>query len=207
MKIFSTIAAAIFVGAVTVSQVAAQQPRPGTQPPATSAAQANIPDSKIALIDSASFPDEKAGIARLVSAIKRVDAEFQPRRTELQTLQQQYEKASADYQKVAPLQPAQVNQQQADKIDQMKRDITRKTEDAQAAFQKRMGEVLQPISDEIARALDVYAKARGITLVLDVANMQEGFIRWAADATDITKAFIVEFNSKNPATASLSPQP
>lgn len=207
MKIYRILAATAFFTAVTVSQVAAQQPRPGTQPPATAPAQANIPDSKIALIDSAAFSDEKVGIARLVIAIKRVDTEFQPRRTELQTLQTQYEKATADYQKVAPMQPPQVNQQQAEKIDQMKRDIQRKQEDAQAAFQKRMNEVLTPISLEIGNALEVYAKARGITLVLDVANMQDGFVRWAADATDITKAFIVEFNAKNPATASLTPQP
>jgi outer membrane protein len=206
MKTYRILAAIAFLASVTVSQVAAQQARPGATPPTTTA-QANIPDTKIALIDSSAFSDEKVGIARLVTAIKRVDTEFQPRRTELQALQTQYEKAAADYQKVAPMQPPQVNQQQTEKIDQMKRDITRKQEDAQAAFQKRLNEVLAPISDEIGKALDVYAKARGITLVLDVANMQDGFIRWASEATDITKAFIVEFNSKNPATASLAPQP
>jgi len=201
MKIFRAITAVAFF-AVLVSQVAAQT-RPGTQPtaPATSA---NIPDSKIALIDSSAFSDEKQGIVRLVAAIKRVNSEFQPKQAELQTLQQQIDKATADYNKVAPMQDPKLNQQQADKIERMKKDMQRKGEDAQAAFDKRMQEVLGPISEDISKALDAYAKTRGITLILDVTKFQ-GIVS-ASDSLDITRAFITEFNSKNPATASLNPQ-
>ncbi len=98
-----------------------------------------------------------------------------------------------------------VNQQQQDKIDQMKKDLQRKGEDAQAAYQKRLQEVLGPVYDEIGKALDAYAKAHGITLILDVTKVQ-GIVS-AADSLDITKAFITEFNSKNPATvASTQPE-
>ncbi len=201
MKIFRAITAVAFF-AVLVSQVAAQT-RPSTQPaaPATSA---NIPDSKIALIDSSAFSDEKQGIVRLVAAIKRVNSEFQPKQAELQTLQQQIDKATADYNKVAPMQDPKLNQQQADKIELMKKDMQRKGEDAQAAFDKRMQAVLGPISEDISKALDAYAKSRGITLILDVTKFQ-GIVS-ASDSLDITRAFITEFNSKNPATASLNPQ-
>ena len=201
MKIFRAITAVAFF-AVLVSQVAAQT-RPSTQPaaPATSA---NIPDSKIALIDSSAFSDEKQGIVRLVAAIKRVNSEFQPKQAELQTLQQQIDKATADYNKVAPMQDPKLNQQQADKIELMKKDMQRKGEDAQAAFDKRMQAVLGPISEDISKALDAYAKSRGITLILDVTKFQ-GIVS-ASDSLDITRAFITEFNSKNPATASLNPK-
>ena len=77
-------------------------------------------------------------------------------------------------------------------------------EDAQVAFDKRMQEVLGPISDDISKALDAYAKSRGITLILDVTKFQ-GIVS-ASDSLDITRAFITEFNSKNPATASLNPK-
>jgi Skp family chaperone for outer membrane proteins len=202
MKIFRAIAAIAFFAVISVSQVAAQT-RPGTQPtaPATSVV---VPDTKIALIDSSAFSDEKQGIARLVAAIKRVNSEFQPRQTEIQSLQQQIEKATADYNKVAPMQDPKLNQQQADRIEVMKKDLQRKGEDAQAAFDKRMQEVLGPISDDISKALDAYAKAHGITMILDVTKFQ-GIVS-ASDSLDITRAFITEFNSKNPATASLNPQ-
>ena len=85
----------------------------------------------------------------------------------------------------------------------MKRDFQRKGEDAQAAYQKRLQEVIGPVYEEIGKALDVYAKAHGITLILDVTKVQ-GIVS-ASDSLDITKAFITEFNSKNPATAAVAP--
>jgi outer membrane protein len=161
-----------------------------------------VPDSKVAVIDSSAFADAKEGITKFVNALKRVDAEFQPRRAELQGLQQQIDKATADLQKAAPVQDAKVTQQQQDKIDQMKKDAQRKGEDAEAAFNKRMQEVLPPLYDDIGKALETFAKARGINLILDVSKVQGVFA--LSDAIDITKAFIADYNSKNPATASLT---
>jgi Skp family chaperone for outer membrane proteins len=120
----------------------------------------------------------------------------------MQTLQQTIDKATADLTKAAPLQDQKVSQQQAEKIEQMKKDFTRKGEDGQAALDKRLGEVLNPIYEEIGKALDAYAKAHGITLILDVTKTQG--ILSASETLDITKAFITEFNSKNPATAALT---
>ena len=204
MKILRAAVAAAFCAAISVGSVRAQQPRPGTTTPTTGTAQAvNVPETKIALVNSDEFNDEKAGIVRLVIAMKKVDNEFTPRRTELQTLQQQIEKATADLAKVQAMQTPLVNQQQQEKIDQMKRDFQRRGEDAQAAYQKRLQEVIGPVYEEIGKALDGYAKAHGITLVLDVTKVQ-GIVS-ASDSLDITKAFITEFNSKNPATAAVTP--
>lgn len=214
MKVIRATAAVAFFVALTAASVFAQtrpgagtptQPRP-TATPATapaSAAAVSVPDSKVALIDSSAFADEKQGIVKFVSALKRVTAEFQPRQTEIQNLEQQIAKATSDLQKAAPVQDAKVTQQQQDRIDQMKKDYQRKGEDAQAAFNKRLEEVLGPIYEDIGKALDGFAKARGITLILDVTKVQ-GIVA-AADAMDITRAFIAEYNSKNPATASLTP--
>ena len=202
MKIFRAIAAVAFFAVITVISVHAQ-PRSTTPAPTPAPATANMPDAKIALVNTEEFADEKTGIVRLVAAMKRVDGEFQPRRTELQTLQQQIEKATADLSKAAPVQDPKVTAQQNDKIEQMKKDFQRKGEDAQAAYQKRLQDVLGPVYDDISKALDVYAKAHGITLILDITKIQ-GIVA-ASESLDITRAFITEFNAKNPATASLTP--
>ncbi|MEK6333570.1 MAG: OmpH family outer membrane protein [Acidobacteriota bacterium] len=203
MKIFRAITAVAFFAVITVVSVDAQ-PRTTTPAQTQAPAQAgNMPDAKIALVNTEDFADEKTGILRLVAAMKRVDAEFQPRRTELQSLQQQIEKATADLSKAAPVQDPKVTAQQNEKIEQMKKDFQRKGEDAQAAYQKRLQDVLGPVYDEIGKALDAYAKAKGITLILDVTKIQ-GIVA-ASESLDITRAFITEFNSKNPATASLTP--
>ncbi len=202
MKIFRAIAAVAFFAVITVGSVYAQ-PRTTPAPTTAPAATGNMPDAKIALVNTDDFADEKTGIVRLVAAMKRVDGEFQPRRTELQTLQQQIEKATADLNKAAPVQDPKVTAQQNEKIEQMKKDYQRKGEDAQASYQKRLQDVLGPVYDEIGKALDAYAKVHGITLILDVTKIQ-GIVS-ASESLDITRAFITEFNSKNPATASLTP--
>ena len=206
MKIFRATAAVAFCAALTAGSALAQprtgtgtQPQPRPTAPATSA---NVPDSKIAVIDSAAFQDEKAGIVKVVSALKRLNAEFQPRATELTNLQQQIDKAKADLQKAAPVQDPKVSQQQQDSIDQLEKSLQRKTEDYQAAVNKRLQEVRGPIYDDIGKALSTFAKSRGITLILDVSQVQGLFVM--SDAVDITGAFIADYNSKNPATASLT---
>ena len=203
MKISRAMAAIVFFAAVSASSVLAQVKPAGT--PATSAPtqSATLPEAKIALVDTDEFLNEKNGITRLVAAAKKVEAEFQPRRTELQGIQAAIDKMTGDLQKAAPVQDPKVSAQQQDAIDQKKKELQRKGEDAQAAYQKRLQEMLGPVYDEIGKALDVFAKARGITLILDVTKIQ-GIVS-ASEQLDITKPFISEFNSKNPVTASLNP--
>jgi Skp family chaperone for outer membrane proteins len=203
MKIFRAIAAVAFFAVITAASVRAQQPRATPAgPTSTSTATGSLADTKIALVNTDEFADEKTGIVRLVNAMKAVNAEFQPRQTELDALQAQIDKQTSDLQKAAAVQDPKVSQQQQDKIDQLKKDRTRKGEDAQASYQKRLQDKLGPVYDDIGKALDAYAKAHGITLILDVTKIQ-GIVS-ASESLDITRAFINEFNSKNPATASLT---
>jgi len=205
MKILRAIAAVALFAAISATSILAQ-PKPAGTPAGAGTAPAQsavLPDTKIALVDTDQFLDEKGGIARLVAAAKRVENEFQPRRTELQTLQAQIDKMTTDLQKAGPVQDPKVSAQQQDAIDTKKKELQRKGEDAQAGYNKRLQDVLGPVYDEIGKALDVYAKAHGITLVLDVTKVQ-GIVS-ASDSLDITRPFISEFNSKNPATASLTP--
>ena len=206
MKIIRAIAAVAFFAAISAASVAAQ-PKPTTTPaPATTGSlTGNVPETKLALVDTDQFLDEKAGIVRLVTAAKKVENEFLPRRTELQGLQTQIDKLKADLQRTSAVQDPKVSAQQQDAVDQKTREMQRKTEDAQTAYQKRLQDMLGPIYDEIGKALDAYAKAHGITLILDVTKIQ-GIVS-ASESLDITKAFITEFNAKNPATASLTPTP
>ena len=214
MKIIRAIAAIAFFAAISAASVAAQ-PKPATTPtptkpgpissaPATTGGSTtgNVPEAKVALVDTDAFLDPKVGIQRLLAAASKLESEFQPRRTELQNLQQQIDKATADLQKVQAVQDPKLSAQQQDKIDTMKKDMQRKGEDAQAAYQKRLQDKLGPVYEDIGKALDAYAKAHGITMVLDVTKIQ-GIVS-ADGSLDITKAFIVEFNSKNPATAALT---
>ena len=69
-----------FVILAAASALAQTRPGAPASTPATAAPAANaqIPESKIALINSEAFLSEKEGIARLVAAAKKIEAEFEP---------------------------------------------------------------------------------------------------------------------------------
>jgi outer membrane protein len=94
--------------------------------------------------------------------------------------------------------------QKRDQLDQLNIEFKRKGEDAQAAYTKRRQEIFTPLQQDIGKALEAFAKARGINLIVDGSQVP---MVYAADALDITTPFIAEFNSKNPATASVTPRP
>lgn len=200
MRIYRLIAVAAFLATITALPAFAQQ-RPAAAATPAAASNAAIPDSKIALINTDFFADEKQGIGRLVNAVKKVDTEFTPRRNELQTLKANMDKLTADIQATANVADPKTLQQKSDQLEGMKREYQRKGEDAQAAYNKRLQESVGPLYEDIGKSLDAFARARGITLLLDAAKIGPAILA-ATDGMDVTRAFIAEYNSKNPATAS-----
>jgi Skp family chaperone for outer membrane proteins len=162
--------------------------------------------AKIAVIYSGAFQDPKAGIARYATLITKVNAEFQPIQNDLNQTAQRLKALEAEIAKMqqgtTPATPAQI-QAKIDQLDQQKKEYQRRGEDAQANYQKRRTEVLRPLQEDVAKALDAFAKARGVTILFDGTQMP---ITYAADAIDITDAFIADYNSKNPATAAATPR-
>jgi outer membrane protein len=209
MKVNRLIAALFIVAAASLTVFA--QTKPASQPaaPAAPAAQPNVPATKVALINTEAFADEKQGIVRIVAAVKRVENEFDPRKKELQALQQRIQTLQDEINKIQAA-PASVGvdqkslQTKVDSLEALKKEGQRKQEDAQASYNKRMQEVLAPIYEDIGKSLDAFGKAQGITLLLDASKIAPAILS-AADASDVTRAFIAEFNSKFPATAAVTP--
>ncbi|HEY8188463.1 MAG TPA: OmpH family outer membrane protein [Pyrinomonadaceae bacterium] len=202
MKIDRLVVAFAFVLAIAVSPILAQT-RPGAAAPAqSSGAAASVPESKIALIYSDLFLDPKTGIARFNTLVTTLNREFQPRQTELQTMQQRIQALTDDITKTAAVADPKTLQTKQDQLDQLKKDFQRKGEDAQAAYDRRRKEMFTPLQDDIGKALEVYAKAHNINVIIDGSQVP---LVYAADALDITRAFINDFNSKNPATAAVTP--
>jgi Skp family chaperone for outer membrane proteins len=202
MKIDLLVAAA-FVLALAGSPALAQT-RPataGSQAPAAGST-GNVPESKIALIYSEAFLDAKLGIARFNTLVTTLNREFQPRQTELTSMQQKIQQLTDDITKTAPVADPKTLQQKQDQLDQLKKDFQRKGEDAQAAYDRRRKEMFSPLQEDIGKALEAYAKAHNINVIIDGSQVP---LVYAADALDITRAFINEFNSKNPATAAVTP--
>ena len=188
----------------------AAQPTPtATAPTASATAPVQLPMSKMAVIYTDLFLDQKTGIAKFNSLVTKLNGEFQKTKDELTQMQTRAQTLESEVNKLreAP-QGAPVDQRslqaKIDQLDQLKKDIQRKGEDAQAAYNRRRQELFTPLQDEIGKALEAFAKARGINVILDGTQVP---LLYAADSIDITRAFINEFNSKNPVTATTTTPP
>jgi len=203
MKNLRLIALAMLLAMFTVFTAQAQTTRPAaTQTP--SAPAGPVPETKIAFVDTQAFQDSKVGIGRYVAAVTSLDREFQPRQQELATLQTQLNTIADELNKlnsgtsVVDPKTLQGKQEQGEKL---QREFKYKKELYDADAAKRYREVVGPISEDIGKALDAFAKARGISMILDISKIAQAVLS-VNDSMDVTKQFIAEYNSKNPSTAS-----
>ena len=165
--------------------------------------------SKMAVIYTDVFLDQKTGIAKFNSVVTKLNNEFAGLKNEIQGLQT---RAQTLEDEIGKLQNAPAGtpidqrslQAKIDQLEQLKKDLQRKSEDAQASYTRRRQELFGPLQDEIGRALEAFAKARGINVIIDAAQVP---LLYAADSIDITRAFITDFNSKNPVTAASTTTP
>lgn len=163
----------------------------------------------MAVVYSDMFMDSKTGIAKFNVVVTKLNGEFQRLKDELNQMQTRAQALEGEINKLRAAPEGTPIDQRAlqtkiDQLEQLKKDTQRKAEDAQAAYNKRRQELFAPLQDEIGKALETFAKARGINVIIDGAQVP---ILYAVESIDITRAFITEFNTKNPATASATPTP
>ena len=184
------------------------RPAPQTQAPTTApAADAVLPTSKIALISTGLFLDPKDGIAKFSSTLTKLNGEFQKVKDEITQAQTRAQALEGEINKLREAPAGTPIDQRAlqtkiDQLEQLKKDTQRKAEDAQVSYDRRRQELFTPVEDEIRRALEAFAKARGINVIIDAAQAP---LLYADRSLDITRAFIADFNSKNPVTATITP--
>jgi len=212
---------ALLVVAFAASAGAQQQPAarpPAAQPTPTPAATApatpapaavQLPTSKMGVIYTDVFLDQKTGIAKFNNVVAKLNGEFQKVKDEITQMQTRAQALESEITKLreapagTPIDQRGL-QAKIDQLDQLKKDIQRRGEDAQASYNRRRQELFTPLQDEIGKALEVFAKARGINVIIDGAQVP---LLYAAESIDITRAFIADFNSKNPVTAATTATP
>ncbi|MDT4966676.1 MAG: outer membrane protein [Acidobacteriota bacterium] len=210
MKNFRLIAATMTL-AVLIAVSASAQTRPGTTParpaatPQTTAAASNapVPETKIAFINTGAFGAEKGGITRYVNAVTMLEREFKPRSDELETMQNRIKALADEIGRLSGnsvVDPKTIQTKQ-DEGERLQRDLKYKDEQLKADMSKRYTDVVGPISADIGKAIDQFAAQRGITMVLDISRLAPAILS-VNQAMDVTTAFITEYNSTHPATAS-----
>jgi Skp family chaperone for outer membrane proteins len=203
--IFYGLIVVTFFGAITVS-VSAQTARPTPTPtaaprptPAPAQTNAPVPQSKIAVVDTAMFGDEKNGIFRYVDAARTIANEFKVRSDEVTNLANRLNALATELETLMKATP--VNQTVVDAKQQqgtaLQNEYNTKKAKLDEDVSKRYDQVVSPISRQIGAALDQFATQRGVTMTLDVSKLLPAILTMAP-AVDLTQAFINDFNSKNP---------
>ncbi len=166
---------------------------------------------KIGWVNTAAFADEKEGVTKYISALKALDAEMKPRVTELQGLQTRMQNLGKEIQTMqantaVPVKPEAIQAKQEEGA-RMQREFEFKKKEYDAAVESRSGAVLGPVSEDISKALETFAKQKGYSVVLDIAALANANAILVLDPTaNLTKEFITYYNTR-PATTATTATP
>jgi Skp family chaperone for outer membrane proteins len=192
------------LGSSASAQTARPTPTPAVAPRSTPTpvpTNAPVPQSKIAVIDTGMFGDEKNGIYRYVDATRTIANEFKTRNDEVTNLANRLNALVAELDTLTKAKP--VNTTLVDAKQQqgaaLQEEYNTKKAKLDEDVGKRYGQVVSPVSRQIGAALDQFAQQRGVTMTLDVSKLLPAILT-IMPAVDLTQAFINDFNSKNPRT-------
>ncbi len=184
-----------------ISPAAAQtpaSPKPAAPKPAAKPAAAAPLSGKIAVINTAAFQSESGGIAVLAAGFGTVGAEFEPKRQELIALNTRMTALQNELNAMAETPDAAARQAKTAEIESLRQEMQKQNEDAQAAYQKRMEESVGPLFQEVGRAMEEFAKKKGVAVLLDTAKLRDA-IYVIGDSLDLTTEFIADYNKSHPA--------
>ena len=167
--------------------------------------------SKIGWIDTGAFADPKDGVTKYNAALAALDKEMQPKVAELNAIGAKLKiinewLANANKNAAVPVdqKAIQAKQEEGQSL-QQEGEFQKKKYDA--AVEKRSGEVLGPVSAEISKAIQDYAKLKSYAVILDIAALANANALLAMDpSANITKEFIAYFNTR-PATTATTTTP
>ncbi len=172
---------------------------------AVSAFAQTVPVTKIGWLDTGAFAEEN-GVVKYINALKALDAEVKPFATELQTIQAKLKTISDDLTKMQsnpaiPVDPKAFAAKQ-EEGQRLQREGEFKKKEYDARVERRSGEVLGPISADILRAVQDYAKQKGYAVVLDIDKLAQANVLLVLDpSANITKEFITYYNARPAGTA------
>lgn len=195
----------IMLSAGALASARAQGQTAPAQNPGSGGTPTTVPVGRIAVINTNAFMAED-GIQQLVQQVKRVNDMFKDKEAELDALEQRVESLRRELETQGPNLTPQARADKQDALEQLQREYQRKKEDAERAYQRALREAIAPVRERIGAFLETYAKSRGITIVLEVANLaQAGGLAYVDPAADITRDFIAEYNKANPVVTSSTP--
>ncbi len=168
---------------------------------------------KIAVINTAAFDDAKDGIKKYTTALSALENEMKPLSTEIDGLVARYNTLGSDIKRLqdqaakggagsVPIDTT-AAQKKVEEYQALELTIKRKQEDGKRKVELRQPQILGPVLQDIGKAMDEFAKQKGLSMILDISKDQTGLILTIdAAKVDITREFITFYNARPSGTAS-----
>ena len=131
-------------------------------------------------------------------AIERLQKQFAPRQTDLQTRQAEIEKLRKQLAEQEKTLSDEARASLVRQIETKTKDFNRANEDATNDAQQAEAQAVNEIGQKMMKVLDEYARKYGYHVVFDVGSPQSPVL-WASAAVDLTDDMIKLYNSSAPA--------
>ncbi|MFZ1701927.1 MAG: OmpH family outer membrane protein [Pyrinomonadaceae bacterium] len=168
--------------------------------------------AKVVVVKTEAFFDDKAGIASIIAASKKVSADLSEKRTNLQqliarigVLEKELTTFRENVDKGLPVDGKTV-QAKVDELERLKREGKFQQDEFNAFAQKTQNQIVGPVYADVMKTLGEYIKSKGYDIVFDISKDQEGMLIYATVQYDITKDFIVFYNARPPTTITSVPK-
>lgn len=156
----------------------------------------------------------KVGVINIQAAIvntnegrrdfEALQTKFEPKQAQLKTLSDEVDTLKKQLQ----TQQDKLNEEERNNrvrdIDAKQKNLQRELEDAQTDFNTQQGEVANRIGTKMMDVVEKYARANGLTVVLDVSN-QASNVLWASETVNITPAIVEAYNAASGVAAPPNP--
>jgi len=184
------LASALLTGVLMVQSAGAQ-----SAPPLVAAGNG----AKIGYVNSERLMQDAPGANEARTTVQR---EYDKYRAELALLEDSIKNLVNDYQQKQVMLSPDAKKKQEDMIRAKQAAFTQRTQQADAALEKRSQELLQPVMDRVNKALNDLRKEEGYALILNTAG---GTIVSADSALDLTTKVLAKLGK--PATATPPKKP
>ena len=179
----------------------------------SASAQAPAAAPKVAVINTTAF-DGKEGITKYNNAMDSLEKEFQPVQTKLQGYATRLTALRGEIEKLqkpagnVPIDNSALSAK-AVEYENLGKQAKREEEDAKVNFERRQAQIMNPVLQDIGKAMQEYANQKGYDLILDVAKLDNAglILAYNPAKVDVTKDFITFYNARPAGAATTGTTP
>jgi outer membrane protein len=137
-------------------------------------------------------------------AFAELEQRFSPRKVELENLNNEIVRLTADLQKTGDKLSDEERANRARTIDTKKKTLQRSVDDAQAEYQQAEQEIVNRVGTKLLDVIKKYGESNGYATILDTSTAQNPIL-WAEPNAIITKQLIDAYNAQSNVAAPAKP--